>query len=243
MKNYTAEFGKETLNFKVPEDWGDVSFKDFLSFYDHKDDLGFVISTVTGLPTDFINNPDYAEFAGKLIETINDLGDMPDMDQDPKAVWTYNDTRTNIELKDFKWTVSFNQQIDAVFYGNSIQKKDSDGKAIDPTDQQVLSIFPNLCSIFMQPYFTGKDYDKKEADKLVEFFENYSFAEVVKLGRFFLSKLMKLKGSSMDSYLKASTKKKSWRWVLKFLGKPLENIRCYIRYQKAVRLLNSQSLN
>lgn len=242
MKNYTAEFGKEKLSFKVPESWEDVSFKDFLTFYDHQDDVGFMISTVTGLPTDFINNKDYAEFAGKLVETFASLGAIPDMDTDPKALWVYKDTRTNLTLSEFKWTVSFNQQIDAVYYANTIQKKDEDGKVIQPTDKEVLEIFPNLCAIFMQPYFTGNDYDKKEADNIVKYFENYSFVEVVRLGRFFLHKLMRLKNSSIGSYLKENTKIQNWKRVIRYLGKPLVSIRCFIAYRKVARLLKQQSL-
>ena len=249
IENY-AEYEGNKIKFRVPEKWEDVSFKDFVMFFKNQKDIDYVLSVITGLPLDFICNPIYSEFSGKLLKCISDLGGMPNLKKPPKGLWRYKDQSVNIKLDNFQWTVSLGQQVDAMHYIQSVTKKDEEGNNIPLTDEETMSIFPNVCAIFMQPYLIGKKrdeydstrwkYDNIESQKLVEYFNNYNFVDLVRLGGFFLNKLQRLNKVSINYYLTRNTKMKRLTQVIKILLKPLVSFRCYILYRRAARLADQK---
>ena len=228
MKRYIAETKDQEYKFSVPENWDEVSFKDFLDFYQNKDDIEAVISVLTGLPVDFVSNPDYTELMIKIVEDINALGDIPNLKKQPKSLWTYEDKRVNLKLDSFKWTVSIAQQIDSVEIKSQLNE--------DSTDVEIFNIYADICAMFMQPHFDNSNYDYGESQKYKPYFMEQPFAEVVRLGTFFLTKQMRLKKNSTNHYLKTHTIMTKLKQVLKILVKPLVNIRAYILYRKAARL-------
>ena len=228
MKRYIAETKEQEYKFSVPENWDEVSFKDFLDFYQNKDDIEAVISVLTGLPVDFVSNPDYTELMIKIVEDINALGDIPNLKKQPKSLWTYEDKRVNLKLDSFKWTVSIAQQIDSVEIKSQLNE--------DSTDVEIFNIYADICAMFMQPYFDDAPYNYGESQKYKPYFMEQPFAEVVRLGTFFLSKQMRLKRNSTNHYLKTHTMLTKLMQGLKILVKPLANIKAYILYRKAARL-------
>lgn len=230
MNNYTAiKLDNTEVKFKMPEEWKEVSFNDFLNFYDNRDNVSVMVHALTGLPLDFVENPDYTEFMLKVVDDLNKLGDLPNLDSKPKNLWTYEDKQVNIKLDSFKWTVSMSQQLDVSALKGGLTK--------DSTEKEIFELYPMICSIFMQPYFDGvKDYNYTESKKYEKYFKNLPFDDVVRLGGFFLSKLTKLSENTISQYLRQKTMRTRLQRVFKTLMKPLVSIKAYILYRRVARL-------
>ena len=178
MIHKTIKIGKEKLSISIPENWREVTFKQFLECNKENDSLKRV-SILTGIPLEFFQ---YQELVDVYVWIEGVLS------------WSNEFIEKDSKVEVFKTPTGlfyFPKDIELKSIG---AYKDIQSEAQDH-EENILEIFPFICSAY---YVLDRDgeYDYAKAKSMIGYFESESCMSVLNSGNFFLNKLKNLRSGT-----------------------------------------------
>ena len=196
MKHYKLSYKTtgETVEFKMPTSWKDVSFNIFVQIDKAKTDSEF-IALLSGLDKDSVR--DIAQ-SNKFIELTNDLQflkEPPSKDMIPPSIIDFAGVKIKTPLDIAMQTLGQYEDLK-----NSIK--------VDGFDRYLIAL-----SIYLQPHKDGT-YNLIKAKALTKQVGELPCELVLTMGGFFLMKLYGLNDGYLRTYQRASSPLKKFRLVI-----------------------------
>ena len=196
MKHYKLSYKTtgETVEFKMPTSWADVSFNKFVQLDSLKTDSEF-IAVLSGLEKHSVR--DIAQ-SNKFIELVNDLQflkQQPSKDMIPPSFIAFAGVKVKTPIDIAMDTLGQYEDLK-----NSIK--------VDGFDRYLIAL-----AIYLQPIKDGT-YNLIKAKKLSKEVGELPCELVLTMGGFFLMKLYGLKDGYLQTYQRASLPVKRLRLVI-----------------------------
>jgi len=183
-------------SFEFPENWGEISWANLIKLINGELGNFEVIQNILGLPQQtFESLP--ADLYNAFEKALLQLGDINVSLNEPPVAFLFRGNVYN--MSDDIGALPIGQYKDAL---HKIQKLGAEAKNIE-----IINLFPEIFSIYLQPKVTGKGYDSTEAKKLVKDVFECSGLDVLAFGNFFLQKATLLKNGSQKTLLTTNIQK------------------------------------
>jgi hypothetical protein len=178
------------IKFEIPQDYGELTLKQFFDLRASDGKLLTVLSILSGLPkSDWEQCKDLdleykiAPYLRFLYEPFNsDLYLLPDK---LKIDGQYYDRPKNLTFEAWGQKLAFAEEYERII---------SEGKG-------ELDLYPYLLALYFQPIFTGKKYESDLVDKLLPKIMECKIEEAFPIAAFFLTSYAKCRKGKKSDYL------------------------------------------
>lgn len=175
---------KTKLEIPLPEGWHDVPFNvgfDILINANNYDDIK-ILSLLSGIPMETLRKETDLETIHYVLNSLLFLSSpsYKKYPEFPKSV-------QGVDLPYVNYSDSFDMGKCEV--GQVEDMKALISKHNPKTDHDVISLYPKLCAIYLQPVLKFEDYDYDKSMCLVDEYSEIDFKTITNMGAFFFRRL------------------------------------------------------